>query len=173
MNKDYFLERVGIKRPTAFDEYSYELLPENFLATDKIQIVCKAHGLFWQKPNSHISAKNGCRLCYESKGERAIEQILLKNGYAHTREYRIEPHLYRYDFYLPELNLLIEFHGQQHYQPIELFGGEREFKETQRRDSKKRKLAIENGFGLIVLNYRDMNSLEKILLRKIEAHSKK
>jgi hypothetical protein len=82
MNKDYFLERVGIKRPTAFDEYSYELLPENFLATDKIQIVCKAHGLFWQQASAHAFG-TGCPHCSFCKtGERTrltTEQFIAKS----------------------------------------------------------------------------------------------
>ena len=29
--------------------------------------------LFWQAPNTHISNRAGCKLCLDSKGERAVE----------------------------------------------------------------------------------------------------
>jgi len=32
-------------------------------ATTKIEIICKKHGPFWQKPSAHIVLKNGCPKC--------------------------------------------------------------------------------------------------------------
>lgn len=33
------------------------------------------------------------------------------------------------DFYIPEYNIFIEYNGEQHYVPIEHFGGELQFSE--------------------------------------------
>ena len=33
------------------------------------------------------------------------------------------------DFYLPDYNIFIEYNGEQHYVPIEHFGGELQFSE--------------------------------------------
>lgn len=54
-----------------------------------------------------------------------------------------------FDIYFPELNIAIEYQGQQHYQPIDYFGGEEAFKKNQERDENKRKLCMENNCILI------------------------
>lgn len=137
---------------------------------NKVEIICPKHGSFWTKPNSHVSSRNGCQLCQESKGERAIEIILNKYGIDFIREYRIEPQKFRYDFYLPDFNIYIEFHGKQHYCPVELFGGEKEFLLTKKRDMMKLKLVCETGAELIVVNYLNLNAgmLESILINKLK-----
>ena len=73
--------------------------------------------------------------------------------------------MYRYDFYVPEISLLIEFNGQQHYMPIDIFGGMKAFRETVERDKVKKELAEKNGYYLITLTYKQMGEdvLEKIL----------
>ena len=57
--------------------------------------------------------------------------VLLKNNKIEfIPQFKIPGNNYkfRYDFFLPDYNLLIEFHGKQHYEPVEIFGGEEEFK---------------------------------------------
>ena len=136
----------------------------------KVEIICQEHGSFWIKPNTHVSSRNGCHLCSESKGERAVELILKKYGITYIREYRIEPHRFRYDFFLPDFNIYIEYHGQQHYKPVELFGGESEFKLTVKRDEIKTKLVYKTGGELVVVNYLNLNArmLESILVGKLK-----
>lgn len=53
---------------------------------------------------------------------------------------------YRYDFYLPEYNIIIETHGDQHYSKHDFrrVNG-KTFKEEQRNDKLKKELAINNG----------------------------
>lgn len=135
-----------------------------------VEIICPTHGSFLKKPNSHISSRSGCQLCQESKGEVAVEVFLKKYGIPHLREYRIKPHLYRFDFYLPETNLFIEFHGKQHYEPIALFGGEASFLDTRKRDDEKKLLVKSIQGTLIVLTYLNLSdgSLEKELKRRLK-----
>jgi hypothetical protein len=136
---------------------------------EPVEIICHQHGSFWQKPNSHVSSKNGCRLCFESKGEKAIEVVLKKYGIKHVREYQLFPHRYRFDFFLPEFNIYIEFHGHQHYMPVELFGGDEGHQGTKERDEIKRSLVAEAGGNLIVLNYLNLRdgSVENELIRRL------
>lgn len=136
----------------------------------KIEIVCSKHGSFYQTPNSHLSSKQGCRFCAESSGERVVEEFLKKSGINYKREYRILPHRYRYDFYLPELETFIEFHGIQHYRPVEFFGGKEALKQTRRRDLRKKMLVKEQGGNLIVIPYTCLKkgSLDETLSRKLK-----
>lgn len=55
----------------------------------------------------------------------------------------------RIDFYIPRYNVAIECQGEQHFKPIEYFGGEENFQENIERDDRKRRLCEENGVRLL------------------------
>lgn len=57
------------------------------------------------------------------------------------------------DIYVPELELAIEYQGQQHYEPIALFGGQEGFDLTRARDEKKRILLQRHGIRLLEWRY--------------------
>lgn len=107
----------------------------------KVIIICPIHGEFVQTPRSHLNGC-GCPICDESKGERLVATILDKHNIKYIREYKIPGNNYRfrYDFYLSEFNILIEFHGEQHYKPIKHFGGIEGFKYRQKMISLKKNL---------------------------------
>lgn len=119
----------------------------------KVKIECPVHGFFWMIPNSHISSKGGCPKCKESKGESRIRVFLEKHKIDYLKEYKIDPFKYRYDYYLPDFNLLIEYHGIQHYQSVPRFGGDAALAKTQEHDRKKRVIAKEQNFILIEMGY--------------------
>jgi hypothetical protein len=54
-----------------------------------------------------------------------------------------------FDIWIPDLKCAIEYQGQQHDQPIDFFGGEKAFKQNQRRDKQKKEKAIANNVTLI------------------------
>ncbi len=70
----------------------------------------------------------------------------------------------RYDFYSEELNIAVEWHGAQHFKPVSFFGGQQGFKETQKRDQRKRTLSKKNGVILIEIAHTegDAEIVEKI-----------
>ena len=57
------------------------------------------------------------------------------------------------DIHVPELGLAIEYQGQQHYEPIALFGGQEGFDLTRARDEKKRALLALHGVRLLEWRY--------------------
>ena len=59
----------------------------------------------------------------------------------------------RIDVYVPSINLAIEYQGQQHYEPIEFFGGAKSFHQTQERDKRKKSLCKKNGVKLYEWHY--------------------
>ena len=59
----------------------------------------------------------------------------------------------RIDIYLPELKLVIEHQGQQHYQPVDAFGGEQAFAMVQERDERKRGLCQEHGVTVVDIRF--------------------
>lgn len=67
--------------------------------------------------------------------------------------------LLRFDFYLPEFNILIEYQGEQHYKSIEGRGGEKSFRDRIKKDSMKRDYCLRNDIKLIEIPYWDYNKL--------------
>lgn len=82
------------------------------------------------------------------------------------------------DIFVPDLNLAIEYMGEQHYQPIEHYGGKEGLKKRQELDKRKVSLCEENGIYLIYVKPDDeisIASVEKMIDRykkKIEEISK-
>ena len=54
-----------------------------------------------------------------------------------------------YDIYFPAHRIAIEYDGAQHFEPVEIFGGEKGLELTQKRDRAKEKKARDNGVCLI------------------------
>lgn len=81
----------------------------------------------------------------------------------------------RLDFYLPKHKVFIECQGRQHFTPVEKFGGEKSFLETQKRDKIKYELCIENNIKPIyftdkkwkIFNGEKTINNEKELLEKL------
>ena len=115
----------------------------------KVCIICPIHGEFWQKPNYHLSGY-GCKQCNESHLEKEINDFLIENNIIFEREKRFKwLGLQSLDFYLPEYNIAIECQGIQHFEPIDFFGGIKEFEKTIKRDINKKQLCNKNNIKLI------------------------
>jgi hypothetical protein len=59
----------------------------------------------------------------------------------------------RLDIYLPDLRLALEHQGEQHYRPVDHFGGEAAHRRTVERDRQKKELCDANGVSLIYVRY--------------------
>lgn len=98
----------------------------------------------------------GCPNCKMSAGEETILFTLAKSSVPYEREKNFGFDSYqgaRYDFFLPERNLIIEYDGVQHFKSLEVWGGEEMFAERVYRDRKKNKLAIDAGMEVIRIPY--------------------
>ena len=95
-----------------------------------------------------------CPKCKGSNGEKQVRQWLKKNNFNFIEQYqvKINDHLLRFDFYLPDYDIYIEYQGKQHYEPVDLFGGEAQYQKQVLYDILKRKWA---GNKLIEIKYTD------------------
>jgi hypothetical protein len=57
----------------------------------------------------------------------------------------------RYDIWMPEINVAIEYHGEQHRSPVKIFGGKEGLKKNLIRDQEKEKKSKENNVDLIII----------------------
>lgn len=55
-----------------------------------------------------------------------------------------------FDIWLPRWKIAIEYHGRQHFEPVEFFGGIEAFNDTVRRDEQKARLCEQNRTQLII-----------------------
>ena len=61
-----------------------------------------------------------------------------------------------YDFSIPDEKygyILIEYNGIQHYEAVDYFGGEEQFKKQKEHDKRKRDYAKKHGYKLITVKY--------------------
>ena len=136
----------------------------------KLNIVCNNHGIFSQSPNSHLRGE-GCPECKNSKGEKSIKEYLIENDIKYIYQYKFENcknkrHL-PFDFYLPDLNICIEFDGKQHHEPVKFFGGEEGFKYITYNDAIKTNYCLENNIRLIRIKYNEYRNINKILKKSL------
>lgn len=59
------------------------------------------------------------------------------------------------DIFCPELNLALEYQGQQHFIPIKAWGGQKALDRLKQRDSLKRELCLKHGIYLVEISYQD------------------
>lgn len=122
------------------------------------------------KPNNFITGHR-CPLCKSSIGERLISEYLEGNDIAYIPQHTFDDlkgkkGKYRYDFYLPEYNILIEYQGIQHYKPISFFGGIDTFNKQKNRDEIKKEYAVKNDIKYIEVPFYVSN--EKLTNEKMD-----
>ena len=115
-----------------------------------------------------------CPKCNESKGEKAISNILSYLNINYTPQKRFPDCKYKntlpFDFYIhnKKSKLLIEFDGRQHFEPVEIFGGDNSLKETQIRDRIKNDFALSKSIPLLRIPYTEQDNIEQILTNKLK-----
>lgn len=105
------------------DKYNYDKV---VYINNKVPVVvtCPEHGDFSVKPNNHLTGKSGCPMCSTSAPEKVIWNFLHKNNIKFIYQYKVEYFDYRWDFYINDLNVVIEYNGEQHYKQIKYFNQE-------------------------------------------------
>ena len=157
------------------DKYDYSHVTYDDYMLYKVIIHCKKHGLFTQNTKDHLYAKSGCPKCQESKGELEIKKILDTFGITYVQQktfndlyYKSKTHKLRYDFYLNDYNILIEYDGIYHFEAINKKVNQ--FKDCLIRDGLKDNYAKTHNLLLIRIPYLDFKNIESIIkaLIKIE-----
>lgn len=122
---------------------------------------------FFKKITSHFTLEK------ESSGEKLVAKILVDNGLIdekclsskkcenrekifedcrNTKKGKLCLPL-RFDFYLPNINTIVEFDGEQHFKPSSKFGQDK-FVLTQQNDRIKNEFCRKNNINLIRIHYR-------------------
>lgn len=146
----------------------FELLEEYKNETHKVLFRHQCGFIFKAAPQSIVSGHTYCPKCSAkaSKGERKIMEILSKNNIAFEKEKVFEwSNLKRYDFFLPEQNLLIEYHGSQHYKETNYFA--KTLREQRENDRWKENAARAHGYDYLIIPYDKYKQIEDILVQRL------
>lgn len=171
--------RLSLFFPELIEEWNYSkngnLTPNDFTYSSHKRVwwICE-YDHEWETPvYSRTITKANCPICSESKGEKRIREWLEFNNINFTPQ-QIYPNLnglggkpLSYDFYLTELNILIEYQGEFHdgsgnnnYTKLNL--------ETQQEhDRRKRNYSEQHNIELLEIWYWDFENIEKILINKL------
>lgn len=157
ISKEEFIEKA---KKIHGDKYDYSKV--KYVGTEKeICIICPIHGEFYQRPHNHIGQKQGCPYCTTSHLENEISLLLKNNNINFIQEKKFDWLKYkRYlflDFYLPEKNIAIECHGEQHFNRFRWEKNDNKLKERQLRDNIKKQLCEEHNIKVLYYSYKNFN----------------
>lgn len=157
----------------------YEVLGKYKGANKKVLIRHNKCGYRWKiRANNLTSNDQECPLCQRYRLSNGVEKIinfLEKHGIKYETEYtfkkcrNINP--LPFDIALfnedNEVDYLIEYDGIQHFEPVEHFGGNENFKNTKYRDKIKNKFCEKNNIKLIRISYYQKQDIEYIIPEKL------
>lgn len=164
---DFHSKRNTFNRSRMLEERGYELLDEYVNGITPVRIKHLKCGFIWTTKMNYIKKFDGtCPQCnrFMSKGEQRILSFLRDNNidYEKEKSFSWQSHQrVRYDFWIPEWNLIIEYNGRQHYEETNFFHCT--LQENIVRDQMKMEEAIENGLNYLVIPDTLYDNLEIIL----------
>lgn len=166
LNKDHDIYRMELeeKYPNKF-----ELLSNYENARTNIRVRCLDCGFIRNvKPNSLLNG-GYCPKCgiRKSKGETIICNWLKEHNIIfETQKYFQEWDcgLHYFDFYVPEFNFVIEFHGIQHYEYNNFFHKDYDtFIYNKGKDAIKKENALKNNLNYLSIKYNLIDDIPLIL----------
>lgn len=112
-----------------------------------------------------------CGCLTSSKGVFEIKKVLNRYNIKYETEKTMDGMCYlsslRFDFFIEEFNIAIEFDGEQHFKPIEWFGGTEAYEKTVIRDKIKDEYCKDNDIVLIRIPYYLEKDIKNIIVEKI------
>lgn len=152
-------KKIGILTPKYYikDEKSHNL---------KWHCICECGQECDVMANKLINQKQlSCGCISQSKGEAKIclllDQLQLKyKRQAKFSDCKLDKNNLRFDFYVDN-RYLIEYDGEQHFKPVDFFGGEDYFKQLKDSDEFKNKWAKEKGIPLIRIPFTILSTLNQ------------
>lgn len=122
--------------------------------------------------NDNEQKRSGCPSCNQSKGEKKIEKFLKSKNVNYVLQHTYDDcrNIYplRFDVYLPDYNLCIEYDGEHHYRPVyyskyKTNTADEQFEYRKNNDKIKNDYCKNNKISLLRIPYWHFNDIEKIL----------
>lgn len=152
-----------------------------------VTIICKVrgqngiHGPFPQTPFGHLQKKEGCKKCVpDIKGEVEVQKILEKQDIKFTPQQKFKDCIsyksklsgrcreLEFDFYLPDLNTIVEFDGEFHFEKREKVSYDK-FLSQVLNDREKNEYCKQNSIKIIRISYTDKKRVEEELMKGLNS----
>ena len=154
--------------------FTVTALPISLSVCDKVVCLREEDNLEWEVTLvNFLKGKRPRSSNKSSKGEQLIEVLLLYSNIDFEREYpiTINSKLLRYDFFIPDSNLYIEYNGQQHYAESGIYSEKMSLAVRQQYDKWKADYAKQNGtFVAIPYTVTSFKELTELLSKYIDVH---
>ena len=155
---------------------SLVLMSDYHNSSSKIKLLCTCGDIFETNFNKvRNSNKIRCNKCTKSmsKIEILTKEYLIKHNILFKSQYIFDDLKTRYNVYLRfdfaifdkdnNLKLLLELDGQQHFKPIDRFGGEKQLEINQNNDNRKNNYCQTNNIKLFRIPYWKFNKINEEL----------
>ena len=162
--KDLSGKIFGDLKVIQYDEQKSKSLKHTYY---KVQCICGK--IFSTRGENLLQLRTtSCGCQNRSYSERMIENILKESKIPFKTEYSFSDLLgnntspLRFDFVIfnKEKITIIECQGEQHYNPVDHFGGEKQFLRQQSYDNKKREYCKQHNLRLIEIPYWDFDKID-------------
>lgn len=156
-------------------------LPANKISAQthkKVKWICpNCNQEYLASPHHRTSKdKTECPYCKrQSRGERKVKKILEKYNISYKEQEWFDDlrseagRPLRYDFTIYKDDVwigAIEFNGEQHYKPISVFGGKKQFDVQKQRDFQKEIYSLEHDVPILIIPYKSSEgSIEYLITR--------
>lgn len=139
---------------------------------------CECGGIIYYTTGDLTSGRVfGCG-CIRSHYGQILYEVVTQLGYEAIKEKFVyidkeKTTFCKFDLFVPQLNLAIEYDGEPHYIPIDFAGkgkewAENNLKNIQERDKRKNKYCQENNINLLRIPYWEKQNIESIIENKIQ-----
>lgn len=109
-NLDSFIEKATIIHGTTYD---YTLV-EFKSSKDRVEIICKEHGVFTQKPNEHLSGR-GCQACGQLRKFVGLDDFIKRSNEVHNNKFDYTNSVYEHSN--SEIEIICRVHGSFFQKP--------------------------------------------------------
>lgn len=159
------------KSPDEYSEFSHK----------KAFWICSECNHRWEATIANRSNGTGCPKCNFRRGAKKVHKFLSEYKIKFKSEFPLDGCKYKgqlyLDFYLVDLNIGIEYNGQQHYKPVRFSYSisEEQSKERLRlqkiKDRIKYKYCKNKSIPLLIIPYWEFDNIEQILAKYLFKNS--
>lgn len=132
--------------------------------------ICECEcGNFVLLTKEEITDGRGCaQACLASRGERCAADLFNLLDIKYQVQKKFDDFDLRFDFYLPDYNVIIECDGAQHFRTLNSdWSSPYKLQETRKRDSRKKEYCDSHGITLLQIPFWDKSKLNIDYLREV------
>lgn len=136
-------------------------------AKNNITVLCEECGYTWTPEATSLLSGFGCPFCSRSNPEKDVDRFLSDHKISFIPQMTFDDLRGKrnvrlsYDFYIPDVNLLVEYQGRFHDGSVEIANDY--FPRRKELDKKKKEYALNNGYNFIEIWYYEDNPKERLL----------